>query len=331
MKHINVSIFVPHLGCPHMCSFCNQRTISGKSEPPTADDVRKSVEICLNGNVDPSTSEIAFFGGSFTAIDRNYMTELLESAYEYVAKGYFKGIRISTRPDCIDREVLSILKKYGVTSIELGCQSMNDDVLLQNDRGHTAADTENAAELIHEFGFEFGAQMMTGLLGDTDENAIETARRIIALKPATVRIYPTIVLEGTELANKYRKGEYNAPTLDESIELCSTLLTMFENAGVRVIRLGLHSGGNVEDGFVAGPYHPAFREKCESRIYRRKIEELLKDKPYEKIVVFCAVGERSKVVGQKKENILYMKSRRTEMTVEERENIQKGEIQILCC
>ena len=178
MKKGNISLFIPHLGCPHKCSFCNQNTITGKQTQPGADDVRAAVETALKKkNYD---YEIAFFGGSFTAIDREYMLSLLKAAYDYVKDGRVNGIRISTRPDCIDEEVLDILKKYGVTSIELGAQSMDDEVLRANFRGHTAEDVENASRLIKSYGFELGLQMMTGLYLDTDEKAVETAKKLIA-------------------------------------------------------------------------------------------------------------------------------------------------------
>ena len=167
MKHSNVAIFIPHVGCPHLCSFCNQRNISGENSIPTGEDVKNICFSAINEITDKSNAEIAFFGGSFTAIDRTYMIELLSAASEFVGKGKFKGIRISTRPDYIDDEVLYILKKYGVTSIELGAQSMSDRVLEANERGHSAEDVRKASLLIKEHGFELGLQMMVGLYQST--------------------------------------------------------------------------------------------------------------------------------------------------------------------
>lgn len=304
MKHINVGLFVPHEGCPHTCSFCNQRTISGSSKRLTRADIDSAVAVAVNGEYDRNNSEIAFFGGSFTAIDREYMIYLLESAYPYVKNGLFKGIRCSTRPDAVDREVLSILKRYGVTAIELGAQSMSDRVLEMNERGHTAQDVIDASVLIKNSGFELGLQMMTGLYGDDDETAAETARKLISLKPDTVRIYPTVILENTKLADYYRKGVYNAQTLDEAVELCSQLLCMFNDNNIKVIRLGLHSGGNVDEGYLAGAYHPAFRELCESRIYLKKIEEIIKSKNIQSdVTIYVCPTEISKMTGQKKTNL----------------------------
>ena len=308
MKHINVALFVSDLGCPHRCSFCNQKTISGKITPPNAKDVEKAVETALSTS-ECNDGEIAFFGGSFTAIDRGYMLELLSKAYEYVSRGMFRGIRISTRPDCIDTDVLNVLKKYGVTSIELGCQSMDDEVLRLNNRGHASDCVPIAAKLIKDFGFELGVQMMTGLYGDTREKSIETARKLIALEPDTVRIYPTVVLEGTELERLYRKGEYTPQSLEEAVDLCSELLTMFNEKDIKVIRMGLHSGGNVEEGYIAGVYHPAFRELCESRIYLKITEKELEGISGKNIEI--TVGSRyvSMLTGQKKSNIKHLETK----------------------
>ncbi|MBO5934998.1 MAG: radical SAM protein [Clostridia bacterium] len=304
MKHVNVALFVPHEGCPHMCSFCNQKTISGSAKKLTKEDIDEAVKIATARDYDKSDSEIAFFGGSFTAIDKEYMTYLLESSYPYVKDGLFKGIRCSTRPDAIDEDILELLKKYGVTAIELGAQSMSDNVLVMNDRGHTSADVVRASELIKYHGFELGLQMMTGLYGDTDESAIATAEKIISLKPDTVRIYPTVVLENTRLESLYEKGEYTPQTVEEAVNLCSKLLDMFNEASVKVIRLGLHSGGNVEDGFVAGAYHPAFRELCESRLYFEKCCRIIQQNNITgKITIYVSPSEISKMTGQKRSNI----------------------------
>lgn len=304
MKHVNVSLFVPHLGCPNSCIFCNQKTISGKTEPLKCEDIVNAVEIAKQGVYDKENSEIAFFGGSFTAIDRNEMVSFLETAKPFVGTD-FNGIRISTRPDCIDEEILSLLKKYGVTAIELGAQSMCDDVLQKNERGHRSEQTEKASELIKQFGFSLGLQMMTGLYGSNRQKDVYTAQKFVQLKPDTVRIYPTVVLENTVLCDYYKKGIYIPPTLEEAVDLCSELLKLFYDNSIRVIRLGLHSGGNVEEGFVAGVYHPAFRELCEGEIYKRIIEEKLSSLPEGEYNLAVKKGEVSKAVGQKKCNTRY--------------------------
>ena len=302
-KHSNISIFVPHIGCPNKCSFCNQRYITGACKGPGADDVGAAVAAAQSSkNYDPATTEIAFFGGSFTAINRNYMTDLLEAAAVFVREGLVRGIRISTRPDAIDEEILGILKGYGVTSIELGAQSMNDRVLKMNNRGHTVRDVENASALIKRHGFELGLQMMTGLYGDSDSSAIHTAEKLTALRPDTVRIYPTIVLKDTDLAALYADNIYKPQTLDKAVKLAAELYTMFEENGVRVIRLGLHS--IEEKAYIAGPWHPAFSELCQSQIMLTGILKSLKDKG--NYIIYVAPGCVSKMTGQKRKNLVFL-------------------------
>lgn len=269
MKKGNISIFISHLGCPQKCSFCNQNTITGKADLPTAQDVVDAVETALKRK--GFRYEIAFFGGSFTAIDRDYMISLLQAAGEYVKQNKVDGIRISTRPDFIDDEVLTLLKGYGVTSIELGAQSMDDEVLEANLRGHTSKDVEDASRLIKSYGFELGLQMMTGLYKDTDEKAVKTAQRLIALEPQTIRIYPTVVLKGTYLARLYEDEVYKPQTVDDAANLCTTLVPMFEKAGIRVIRLGLHASEDIKKNMVAGAYHDSFGEIVKSRFMLNKI------------------------------------------------------------
>ena len=304
--HSNISIFVPHIGCPNKCSFCNQRYITGSCWAPCAADVEKAVAAAKGSrNFDSKTAEIAFFGGSFTAINRNYMTALLKAAEQFVKDGTVKGIRISTRPDAIDDDILTLLKEYGVTSIELGAQSMNDRVLRMNNRGHNSGDVERASRLIREYGFELGLQMMTGLYGDSDNSAVKTAERLIALKPDTVRIYPTIVLKDTDLAALYADNIYKPQTLDSAVTLASKLYKLFTENGIRVIRLGLHS--IEEEAYIAGPWHPAFSELCQSQIMLTGVLSSLTEKGKYNIKV--AKSAVSKMTGQGRKNIIFLKSR----------------------
>ncbi len=331
MKHANISLFVPHAGCPHQCSFCNQKTISGKCEELTPEEVLRTLSVATEEVLNPQNTEIAFFGGSFTAIDREYMISLLEVAKPFVDKGIFSGIRVSTRPDAIDEEVLEILKYYGVTAIELGAQSTDEEVLLLNRRGHTREDIFEASRLIKSKGFSLGLQMMTGLSGDTTEKSLNTAKDIIHIKPDTVRIYPTIILQDTYLGELYEKGEYTTFSLEETVTLCASLLKMFFDNNIRVIRLGLHSGGNVEEGYLAGPYHPAFGELCEARIYRELVEEMVKEiyplsseaAENRNITVFVNPREISKMTGQKGSNKLYFKERGINLSVKGKEGLEK--------
>lgn len=323
--HANISIFVPHIGCPNMCSFCNQRHITGRCTAPSAIDVINAVEIAIKSpRYCPNTTEIAFFGGSFTAINRNYMLELLKTANEFVKSGAVSGIRISTRPDAIDDNVLLLLKQYGVTSIELGAQSLNDSVLRLNNRGHSVNDVINASNLIKKHGFSLGLQMMTGLYGDTDENAIYTAQEIINLAPKTVRIYPTIVLKNTGLAALYLDNKYKPQTLESAVNICAKLLLMFNDANINVIRLGLHSIEN--DSYLAGPWHPAFSELCYSKIYFEKALNLLREKG--KFILYVAPSAISKMTGQRKNNLNILKNLGFDCIVRPDESCDEYEIKV---
>ncbi|MCD7804722.1 MAG: radical SAM protein [Oscillospiraceae bacterium] len=311
-KHANLSIFVPHIGCPHKCSFCNQNTITGQTFIPHAKNVVETCEKALSDGVDITNTEIAFFGGSFTAIPRSYMLELLEPAKRYVDMG-FRGIRLSTRPDAIDEEILSILGSYGVTTIELGAQSMFDDVLELNERGHTAKDVKNASHLIKQHGFTLGLQMMLGLYGSTIEKDYETALRIADLEPSEVRIYPTVVLKDTKLGELYTEGKYRTYELSEAVELSAKLLDLFEQRDITVIKLGLHSSTDVEGSMLGGIYHPAFRELCENVRARNTMEKLMNGGLSYTFTV--RPDYLSKALGHKKSNIEYFRSKGIEVTI----------------
>lgn len=330
MKHINIALFVVHKGCPHLCSFCNQRSISGSQKDVTAEDVHSAAQTAIKSlsEAEASGGEIAFFGGSFTMVERDYMLSLLEAAYFYVEKGIFKGIRISTRPDGIDDEICRILKKYGVTAVEIGAQSLDNRVLKMNERGHSAEQVENAVIMLKKYGFETGLQMMTGLYGSEDEDSIETAKKIISLKPETVRIYPTVVIKGTRLCELMEKGVFVPKGVDETVRLCARLILMFENAGIKVIRVGLHSGGGVEEGYAGGAYHPALRELCEGEIYFNNAKEKLEKLPGGSYALTVAEGEISKMTGQKKTNIFRLRELGYECTVKVQKGIKKYEVSI---
>ena len=326
----NIAIFVPHAGCPHRCSFCDQRVISGTAQPPTSQEVTRLLTQGVAGLKEGVTAEIAFFGGSFTAIPRPQMEGLLSAAFPFVDGKKITGIRCSTRPDAIDEEVLTVLTRYGVTAVELGAQSMDDEVLARNHRGHTAKDVETAAHLIRQSGLELGLQMMTGLYGATPTSDRQTAQRLLALRPDTVRIYPTVTLEGTHLATLYQAGEYTPPTLEDTVSLCAELLQLFEQNGVRVIKLGLHDG--VQHKMVAGAYHPALRELCESEIYYHKAKQLLK-KGETTSVLRVHPTCLSKMVGQRRQNLLRLQADGWQITVKADSSLLPGEVEkgeIIC-
>ena len=330
MSHSNISIFVPHKGCPNDCSFCNQRAISGQTVSATTLDVENAVMTAIEYNVNPENTEIAFFGGSFTAIEREYMCSLLTAAKHFLDIHNFKGIRLSTRPDCIDDEVLSILKSYGVTAIELGAQSMDDEVLSVNHRGHSAEDVRRASMLIKNYGFELGLQMMTGLYKSDFQKDLYTAKEIIKLKPDTVRIYPTVVLKNTHLAYLQEKGEYQAPTAEESASFCAELLQMFNEKSIKVIKLGLHSSETVESDMVGGGYHPAFRELCEGYIYLKKIQQKLEGKDKNcNYTIFVSKKALSKAKGQQKRNEKALKNQGFHCIIKGKENLEEFEVKVV--
>lgn len=250
------------------------------------------------------TAEIAFFGGSFTAIDRAYMIELLETANTAMKKfPIYTGIRCSTRPDCISKEILDILKSYGVKAIELGAQSMDDKVLESNERGHSAEDVRKASQLIKKYSIKLGLQMMTGLYRDSADSCRHTAEEFIKLAPDTVRIYPTVILRGTRLGELYEHGEYTSFSFDETVDLCAELLRKFTQNHICVIRLGLHASVDVEREMLGGVYHPALREIVESRIYLEDLKRQLLNMKPGKYLVYTDPKNISKAVGQKKGNI----------------------------
>ena len=325
-KHANISFFVPHLGCSNRCSFCNQNSITGKVSLPDKAEIDTAVEIAKKSpKYSAQDTEIAFFGGSFTAIDREYMMYLLSCANVYVKDGTVKGIRVSTRPDAINCRVLDILKQYGVTAIELGAQSTDENVLLLNKRGHSAEDIFKVSALIKSYGFSLGLQMMTGLYGATAEKDAKTVEDFIKIAPDTVRIYPTIVLKKTALALLVEKGEYQPPSLEESIENCCEYYKRFNDNGLSVIRLGLHHID--EEDFVAGPWHPAFSQLCMSKICFEKVKEKLSNNTGD-YTVYVNPAEISTFVGQKRSNLTKFKDMGFNVRISGDENISNDDFRI---
>ena len=295
----------------------------------TVKNVEDAVETAIKYNVTPENTEIAFFGGSFTAIEREDMLSLLTAAKHFLDIYKFKGIRVSTRPDYIDKDILETLKNYGVTAIELGAQSMCDEVLTANRRGHTADDVRKASKLIKEYGVELGLQMMTGLYKSDFQKDEQTALEIIKIKPDTVRIYPTVVLKNTHLGYLQETGEYIAPTAEDSAPFCAKLLQMFEENNIKVIKIGLHSSETVESDMVGGAYHPAFRELCEGYIYLQKILEKLaqKDKNQE-YVIYVNKKVLSKAKGQQKRNEKALKNQGFHCIIKGKENLEEFDIEV---
>lgn len=304
MKHYNIPVFVPHLGCPHDCVFCSQKKITGVSDVMTPERAKSVIDDFI-ANVKPSGyTEIAFFGGSFTAIPEDERRALLSVASEYIKNGIVDGIRLSTRPDCISDKILKELKDYGVTAIELGVQSMDDEVLIKSGRGHFASHVREAVSLIRQYPFELGLQMMTGLPGDTYEKSLKTAREIAELKPDTVRVYPTLVIRETALCAMLEEGSYKPFSLEETVELLAEVKQIFDNAGIRIIRMGLQTTDEISPGaaVVGGPYHPAIGELAENRMFYKKLCRMVKDVTENEVTILCNPSEVSKVIGHKRSN-----------------------------
>lgn len=315
-KHANIPIFIPHLGCPNDCVFCNQRSISGHMSFDES-KVRFEIEEALSsiekiGEIEEV--EIAFFGGSFTGIDRSLMVYLLETAHEYITAGRVDSIRLSTRPDYISEEILDILEKYGVRTIELGLQSMCDDVLLKSKRGHDSICAERACKMIKERGFSLIGQMMIGLPGSDIQKELETARKICSLAADGARIYPTVIFYNTELCEMAKRGEYQPLTNEDAVMRSKEVIKLLDENGVPCIRVGLCASENLssDEEVYGGANHSAIGELAMGEVFYDKMCALLEelsDEGEKNVVFFVPKGATSKAVGQKKRNINRIKDK----------------------
>lgn len=310
MKHINIPIFIPHLGCPNQCIFCNQKFISG-TQVFHEGEVEREIDEVLASVDKNDECEIAFFGGSFTGIDVNLMIRLLNKAQEYVDKKLVKSIRMSTRPDYITKEIISILKNYSISYVELGIQTMNDEVLKLLKRGHTVADTIRAAELLNEAKIKFVGQMMVGLPGSNNEDEKYCAEQICKLGAKASRIYPTIVFKNTELEELTHIGQYVPLSLEDAVERSANLLRIFEENSVKCIRIGLCESENLHsiETYVAGPNNPSIGEMVKSKLFYNIICEKLKNNTIDTktLYIYCPIGKKSQIIGHKKINIISLK------------------------
>ena len=305
-KHVNIPVFIPHLGCPNDCVFCNQRIISGKKEF-YADEVIPIIEEALSTVSDNCKKEIAFFGGSFTGIDKCLMEKLLIISNQYLKSGRINSIRCSTRPDYISADVLNILKKYNVETVELGLQSVSQDVLNLCKRGHNFDAEINATRLIKEWGFRLGGQMMIGLPGSSLEDEIATAKFIVQADCDEARIYPTIVFKDTELQRMADRGEYNSLDLDEAVSRSAKAFAILIEGGVKVLRIGLCDSENLHSDktYHSGPNHAAIGELVENEFYYNLICEKLQGLKFDNqsdLILNVPTGHTSKVIGQHRKN-----------------------------
>ena len=349
-----IPFFIPHVGCPYVCTFCNQSRITGQSgiSHLTPDYIKKTITDYVGKKRNDKFWEVAFYGGSFTAIHCNLQHTLLAPAYEMLQQDIIDGIRCSTRPDAVGDEAISLLQSYGVKTVELGVQSMNDGILVDAKRGHTAQEVVDAVARLKQRGMTVGVQLLPGLKGETWETILETAIAIVELEPDFVRIYPVLVIENTELADQYRSGEYEPLSTEQAIKYCAFLKEWFEQHNIEVIRTGLQSTEELDSGtsLVAGPYEPAMGELVVNEQYKQRIERCINEHIESfinkelsqwniwgqantfialNIGVFYPRSLTSKVRGLKNRNMLYFQEKYSHLNINWYEDSTRNTVR--CC
>lgn len=305
IKHYNIPVFIPELACPFRCVYCNQEKISGRKLIPSDKEIISNIESHLKSFKQKQRNvNIAFFGGSFTGIPKDQQEHYLQLAQPFIETGQINGIQLSTRPDYINEEILDLLKKYNVNTIELGAQSLDEVVLKQVRRGHTVDDVAKSAALIKERGFKLGLQMMIGLPGDTLERAKKTAAKIIELKADNTRIYPSLIIKDTAMHLWYKQGKYKPLSLNEAVEWTSEIYPMFEYAGVKVLRVGLHPSEGLLSGeeLIAGPFHVSFKELVLTQIWKKKLKNLFVENNSKKLIINVPEKELNYAIGYNSSN-----------------------------
>ncbi len=327
MKTVTVPFFISHQGCPHTCVFCDQRRISGADgEIPSAGEILSKIDVWRSKS-GARPLDVAFFGGTFTALSHNIQAELLQPLQPLLARGTLRSVRISTRPDYIDEKHVAWLTEMGVGTIELGVQSLDDEVLAASGRGHLAVDSLEAIQCIKKVGVKVGAQIMPGLPGDSPLTSLESLDKVISAGADFIRIYPTVVLKGTELAQRYVKSVFSPLTLERGINLCKILLQRAMRAGIPVIRIGLQADeGLSSETVIAGCWHPALGQLVRSQLYADLIDRFVA--PEQSVTVYCNPARHSDVVGIKQSNILKQAERGVRMHVVHDSSIVKEEIKV---
>ncbi|MBU1138890.1 MAG: radical SAM protein [Proteobacteria bacterium] len=301
-----IPVFIPHQGCPCHCLFCNQLSISGKGEQEAdgVTQVRQTIAEWLGYSRCHSEVQVAFYGGSFTCLPPARQEELLGAVQPFLRTGEVASIRLSTRPDCVDEKACEFLLENGVRTVELGVQSLDDRVLLASQRGHSSEDSVRAARILKELGMELGIQLMPGLPGETSISFLGTLRQVVELGPAFVRLYPTLVINGSGLAEQYRRGVYRPMTMNRAIALCRRAKEMLDQAGITIIRMGLQASTSLEKELLAGPYHPSFGELVAARHWFRRVRRLLASCPPEsRFRLHISDRDLSAFVGPKRINM----------------------------
>lgn len=298
-KHRVIPIFIPQKACPFRCAYCNQFAIAGQDHMPSPEEVDGIIKQHLATIPNGSHIRIAFFGGSFTGMSIEEQNQYLDIAFPYVQNGTVKGIQLSTRPDYINSEILENLQRHGVTLIELGAQSLDDEVLQAAHRGHTVQQVQEASAMIRQHGFELGLQMMIGLPGDSKEKSLHTAQLIADFGATCTRIYPTLVVPHTRLAQDYAEGRYQPLSLEEAVDWCKNLYLFFQEKNITVLRMGLHPSEGLlsGSGYLAGPFHVSFKELVMSAIWHDRILEQLQGNPQAEAIIKVPAGEINYAVG----------------------------------
>jgi histone acetyltransferase (RNA polymerase elongator complex component) len=321
-------IFLPNLGCPERCIFCNQRTVAPRVPSPT--EVRDFLQSSLVSgwsHRNHRERQVAFYGGSFTASPRGEQIAYLRAVERFLSSDRIDSIRVSTRPDALDGEELSLLKAYGVKTVEIGTQSMVDEVLDLSRRGHTAEETVSAVNRLKRWGFEVGVHLMIGLPGDSMSRFLQTLDQVIQLNPDFLRIHPTLVLQGAPLEMLWRDGTYLPMTLEEAIQWIKRGLLKLKEASLPIARIGLQTTKELEASYLAGPYHPALHQLVQSEIFFDRAVDLFKTHPTElEPIFFCHPREVSNVRGQKNRNLdrLIALFGLRSISIQGREDVPKG-------
>lgn len=329
-----VPFFIPHMGCPHTCLFCNQHGITGKKELSQGKSLEEEIKTWLGRKQEGQAAQLAFYGGSFTCLPEEVQYKYLEGAKPYLETGRLDSIRISTRPDCIDEQLCDFLKEYGVETIELGLQSMDENVLTLSERGHTSNDSRNAIKILKEKGFTVGVQLLPGLPKETSYTFIKGVKEVISLKPDLVRLYPALVVRRSGLEKLFQEKKYQPLSLNKAICWTARAKELFEKSGVTVIRIGLQQSTDLEQTYVAGPHHPAMGELVESRRWFKRIRKIVSSCPAEKkVVVHISEKDLSAVVGAKRRNIKRLQQLKLQekLVLKPEKNMERGRVEYAFC
>lgn len=310
-KHITIPIFIPGYGCLNDCVFCNQKSITGVSKNPSSDEVREIIKTWLTSvKIGETEVEIAFFGGNFLGLSTNVQKDYLSIAEDFVKQGKISSIRFSTRPDTISENSLNAISNFSVKTIEIGVQSMDDEVLYLSGRGHTSKDSEKAAKLILQFGYTLGMQMMVGLPADTPRKSLNTALAIIKAGASQTRIYPVLVIKNTALESLYNQKKYLPLSVNDAVKQVAPLVDLFNKNQVKILKVGLHPSEAYAEGkdLIAGPYHPSFHELVLSEIWKQRFEKELLPNSLHEIEIRVNSKEINHAIGYNGSNRNWIKT-----------------------